>query len=87
MISNVLVIVMFKSGVSADIYFGSFDFDLAVGQPGPPGLLTFWGFPKFQTQSAENCNFLKMLKTMIVGGGGGFHGSVWVSCASGYFYF
>ena len=32
---------------------------------------------------AENWNFLKLLKTMIVG----FYGFVWVTCALGYFVF
>ena len=57
----------------------------------PVGQL-FWLFSKFQTpgtgvaprpnMGTENWNFLKLLKTIIVG----LYGFVWVSCVLGYFF-
>ena len=54
------------------IFFGNFEFELAVGQLGPPNhpvgqLLEGFQSSKPQNMGAENCNFLKLLKIMIEG--------------------
>ena len=53
------------------IYLGSFEFEIAVEKSGPLGGSTCLGVFKVPDQApnmgAENLNFLKLLKTMLVG--------------------